>query len=431
MIKKFGKSNKVSISHKSDNNIVIQDSTISNPVICNGDLEMIEMLGKCGRYDMIQKRFIDYLAVTSKTHPLYPAFSAKPDNGLHRLVSTPETEDAFKQFPKRIEGTFHIDYEKYPDMNKFESLWEYAYRTQTSLELETTAYQEYLGDIKDPFPAVEFTDGMITVISPPEFPPAVCATISSGEISIPISLRRRPCMEYGKMVFGGLAENCEFDFEFTTFSDKKRTDFTITKIPGADLLAHLQRERLLVEMSKTKHLTVKVEPDIVMDFPLSNDGLSADIIKIAPYIASYLDSLRIIENHTSCKFDLTIGKISLDDYQTALIMAASLEGKWHRTAARFDNEFRCDYNHISDNISDEREHVIETTECKISLQGQNFSADKYTAVYKEARIDNFAFIQKKRKKRKKKIPIIFKPIEGKDVFYKFCRIEGIHLVTDK
>lgn len=435
MFEKMFSSNKASIARKSNNNIVVQDSVLNNPVFCTGGAEMIRTLGEIGRYDVVQQQVMDILSAASRTHPLYPVFSAKPNNELHKLVSTPETEDAFKQYPKRIKGTFRIDYKKYPHMDKSETPWEYAYRTQTHIELETTAYQEYLGDMKDPFPVTEYADGMVTVIGAPEFPAAVCATISSGEVSIPILLRRRPCMEYGKMVFGSTSEDCGFEFTLTAYKDQERTDFTITKIPGYDLLTQLQRERLIVEMSKTKHLTVAIGQAPLVDASFKENELTADMFMVAPYMVRYLENLMIIEEHTSCKFDLTIGDVFEDDYRTALILAASLEGKWHRIKADFDGEVRCDYDHIPDNFADnssnESETVIEGKVLNISLQGQRFSADKYIIVYKDARINNIASVQKNRNKRKKNILLTFRPIQGKDFFYKFYRFEGIHLLSDE
>lgn len=436
----FGKlfsSNKASIDEKSNNNIIVQDSVLNNPTffISGTESEMIKTLGALGRYDDVQQHVMNMLSAASKTHPLYPVFSAKPNNELHKLVSTPETEDAFKRYPKRIKGTFRVDYKKYPYMNKSETPWEYAYRTQTQIELETTAYQEFLGDIKDPFPITEYADGMVTVISAPEFPAAVCAAITSGEISIPILLRRKPCMEYGKMIFGSTTENCGLDFKLITYKDQKKADFTITKITGCDLLAQLQRERLFVEMSKTKHLTVSIGQLPLVDTSIKEEDLAADMFNVAPYMVKYLESLILIEERTSCKFDLLIEDVLENDYRAALILVASLEGKWCWVKANFDGEVRLNHEHIPDNIFNdapvESEIIIECKAPIFSLQGQLFSADKYTIVYRNARINNIASVRKNKKKRKKNILLTFKPIQGKDFFYKFHLLEGIHLIPNE
>lgn len=434
MFGKFFSKNKASISQKSNNNIIVQDSVINSPVFCTGSSDIIKTLGQVGRYDVIQKQVIEVLAATSKTHPLYPVFSAKPNKDLSRLVSTPETDDAFKQYPKSIKGTFLIDYTKYPYMDKSETPWEYAYRTQTTIELKTTAYQEYLGDIKDPFPITEYEEGMVTVIGAPQFPPAVEATIISGEVSIPISLRRKPCMDYGKMVFGTVSNDCGFDFTLTTYKDIEKTDFTITKSPGCDLFTQLQREKLLLEMSKTQHFTIAVDSSPLVDAYIKEKELTADMFKVAPYMVNYLESLLIIEKHLSCKFDLTIGDVFYDDYRTALILASSLEDKWYKLKTDFDREIRCDYNRIPDNFADDPEpqegFVVEGKELSIALQGLHFSADKYIIVYKDASLNNVASIVKNRKKKRKNILMTFRPVQGKDSFYKFYKFEGIKLLSD-
>jgi hypothetical protein len=90
----------------------------------------------------------------------------------------------------------------------------------------------------------------------PEFPPAVDATIVSGEISIPITIRRKPCMEYGKMMFGTTSNECGFDINIISYKEVKKTDIRITKILGRDLPTQLQREKMLVEIQKTNRINI-------------------------------------------------------------------------------------------------------------------------------------------------------------------------------
>lgn len=434
MFSKLFHKNTASIFSKSNNNIIVQDSVINNPVFCADQSDMIQTLGQMGQYDIIQQQAIKVLAAASKTHPLYPVFSAKPNKDLDRLVSTPETEDAFKQYPKRIKGTFLVDYTKYPYMDKSETPWEYAYRTQTTVELKTTAYQEYLGDIKDPFPVTKYKEGMITVIEAPQFPPAIEATITSGNVSIPILLRRKPCMNYGQMVFGTVPNNCGFNLNLTSYKDIQKTDLTIKKTPGCDLITQLKRERLFLEMSKTQHLTISIGSSSLVDVSFKKSELAADMFKLAPYMVNYLENLLSIEKCLSCKFDLTIGSVFSDDYRTASILASSLENKWHRVKTDFDQEIRCDYNHIPDNIVDSPEPqeliTIVGKVLNITLQGLHFSADKYIIVYKGAKLNNVSSVIKNRKKKKKNILLTFRPSQGNNSFYKFYKIEGIKLLPE-
>ena len=101
----------------------------------------------------------------------------------------------------------------------------------------------------------------------------------------------------------------------------------------------------------------------------------------------------------------------------------------------FDGEVRCDYDRIPENFLDdsssEAEIVVESKSLNISLQGQHFSVDRYIIVYKDARINNLASVQKKREKHKKNILLTFRPIRGKEFFYKFHRFEGIHLLCNE
>ena len=241
MSKKTTQNNTASIAKNSNYNTIIQNS---NVYIGNNTSELFATLGRCGQYSAINQIYTEYISAIKKTHPLYPIFSASPSKTLDKLVSTPETADAFEKFPKIIKGQFRIDYSKYPYMDKSETPWEYAYRTQTKVELETTAYQEYLGDIPDPFPNTEFADGMITIIGYNEFPPAVEACVVSGEISIPILLRRKPCMDFGKMIFGTEPNGSGFEISIVPYKDKVRTDFKITNIQNCDIMSRLQREKL-------------------------------------------------------------------------------------------------------------------------------------------------------------------------------------------
>ena len=195
-------SNNASFAKNSSGNLAIQGNNIYNPVICSSNNELMKMLSNAKQYEAIQAIVKDFLSAAATAHPLQPHFTAKYSSELERLISAPETEEALKKYPKTVKGTYRIDYNQFPYMDRSETPWAYAYRTQTKVELETTSYKEYLGDQEDPFPVTTYSAGMITIIEPPPFPDAVEASISSGESSIPISFRRKPCMEYGQVVFG-------------------------------------------------------------------------------------------------------------------------------------------------------------------------------------------------------------------------------------
>ena len=103
----FGKS-KASIGQNSNHNTIVQNSEINNPIICSNNVEVIRTLGNIKAYDVIQQQMQDLMSVVKKSHPLYPVFSAKYDNQLDSLVSTPETADAFKRYPKKVQSEWTI-----------------------------------------------------------------------------------------------------------------------------------------------------------------------------------------------------------------------------------------------------------------------------------------------------------------------------------
>lgn len=426
---------KAHIGCKSNNNTIIQHSKLQSPVFASSTPDLIKTLGDLGHYDAVEKFALGTLAAVRESHPLYPDFSAKPNEDFSQLISTPETEDAFRKYPKKIKGTYRLDYTKYPHMDRSETPWEYAYRTQTRVELLTTAYQEYLGDTPDPFPEMKYRDGMITIIGAPEFPPAVEATIVSGDISIPIMLRRKPCMKFGTMLFGTESGESGFHFNLTTYKDFVRTDVKIIKIPDCDLRTHFKREQLISAINETKKFSVYIGSSLLVTAGFTESDLKADMFSDAGRLVEYLGNLLTIEDQTGCTFDTTIGDVTLDDFHTAYTLASSLNDKWHCIKMTFDDDIRCHHQNIPAEIAEDAESgtdkIIDGRVLSVSLQGQRFSADRYLILYRDARIDNVNDILKLKKRHKKNIQMIFRPANGKNFFYKYCKFEGIRHISDE
>lgn len=427
----FGKS-KASIGKDSNQNIIVQNSEINNPVICTSSTDMIKILGNLGAYDAVQMQVQDMLLAAKKTHPLYPVFSATYDKELEALVSTPETEDAFKRYPKTIKGTFVRDGTKYPHMGKDEMPWEYAYRTQTTVEMKTTAYQEYLGDKEDPFPTLKYTDGMTMFIGAPEFPPAKDAAISAGEISLPFQLRRRPWLEYNELCFGSVSDECGLEIKIIVFKDIEKIKVTVSKISGVSLEVQLLREKLLESIGQTKQFSIIIDGSQRITYPVNDDELKNTLLSSAKRMVQYYECLLNIERILQCKFDPDIGDVSWNDYKTVLILSDSLEQKWHRFKSDFDSDLRCDYDHIPDDLTDMNYEtsgmaIIGQT-VDIVLHGVKFAADRYIMLYQGARLNNIESVMKNKKKCRKNILMTFRPENGKDHFFKYCRFEGIQVV---
>jgi len=425
--------NKASLGDSAQNNAVFQGNTIGNLVINANSTSVLEIYNDVGRYDLIQSEIKRVVTAAEKMHPLFPDYRAKYDSGLGKLISSPETEKALELYPKSIKGSFRIDYSKYPYMNKNETPWDYAYRTQTQVELDTTSYKEYLGDMEDPFPRRTYADGMITIIKAEEFPQAVEAIIKSGDVSIPVLLRRKPCMEYGKLLIGTVSDGCGMDICIIEETENQDVSLTIKMLPRCSLQTQLNRSKLLIQILETKRASIYIEDVLVLEVEYDDQQLSSGIFENAKRMVQYVENLTKIEQHTLCKFDLSVTSFSNDDYILSFILVASIENKWMKIKMEFDDEVRCDYNDIANevlnDISPTEQFVYEEGGVDIAFQGHSFYAKTYTTVYSNAHINNLKSVKKNVKKKKKSIMITMRPLEGEKEFYKLCKVEGLKLVS--
>lgn len=311
--------------------------------------------------------------------------------------------------------------------------WDYAYRTQTIVEMKTTSYQEYLGDNIDPFPALKYTDGMTMLISAPDFPPAKEAAICSGDISIPFLLRRKPWLEYSELCFGSVSNDCGLDINIVLHKDTEKISFSITKISGIELDIQLQREKLFEAMWQTKQFSLSIDGVKRKPHQIAEDELQKTMFSSAKHMVRYIECLLNIERILQCKFDPDIGNVSWDDYKVALILSDSLEQKWHRFKSAFDNDLRCDYNQLSNDLSDINYKTsglaIIGNSLHITLHGVIFAVEKFFTLYEGAQLNNIKSVIKNKQNRRKNILMTIRPEKGKEYFFKYCRFEGITIAN--
>lgn len=429
----FSKS-KSYIGDNANGNNVFQNNTFNNSTIVTGsNNDMIKILAEADKYDIIQDIISSQLSAVRTIHPLYPDFSAKVDSELNKLVSTPETEEALKKYPKIIKGKWKVDYNKYPYMNKEESPWEYAYRTQTIVELKVESYQEYLGDIKDPYPLMTSDDGAVTVIAPPEFPKAFDAKIHSGDVEIPIQLRRIPCMEYNKVILRNVSSHNILDFEIILDKSNSNIKFNINRTLSDDLNEQLLVEKLLCNISTIKELILIIDGNKQLYGSIKTSDLEKHVFKTSPFFKKYIESLLTIERLTKCHFNPNIKSITNNEYQLAIIMSESLEDRWRLSKKEFD-EIRCNHDRIDNRIIEQAESINQlnsiSDSVSVHLQGIDFLIEKYISVYKNVRINNSNSVEKNIKRKKKNILITLKPNDDRKTFYNYERFEGISLKND-
>lgn len=419
------------IGNKSNGNIVIQNSNINMNA---GMKDIFDLCAQNGQYDMINSSIQSINTSGKSTHPLYPYYSATYHRELGKLVSTPETEDAMIKYPKIIKGKYEIDKKKYPQMHEDESFLEYAYRTQTCVELNTIEYQEFLGDEIDAFPITKFHQGMKTVIGPPSFPKEQDAILISDNIAIPIKIRRKPCMEYGKVVIGNVSSGHGFDININIYeqmnNDKLKMTFTITKIVDANLLIQLRCENFLDAIYRTKNIKILINNKEFINASLNKD-VEGGIFKSAATVVKYIERLLFIEGKIGCSFSTKIEEITSRDLFVLQVIENSLKNIVLREHAEKKN-IEIDFDDISDEVLRDDNVECKFTgmleKCEFELQGVVFRAEKYIVWFENFRITNKKRLIKEKALDKKIAQVELRSKKDKDTFSIYHKLEGIEVV---
>lgn len=419
-----------------NNNYLIQNSSVYADTVILGtsSAETVGLLSDFGKYESIQQMFSQMLAAANQRHPLAPEFGVTYSEELNRLISVPKTSDAYDKHPMRIQGTFSFHKKDFPGIGDQETPWDYAYRTQTSITLDTKSFQEYLGDIPNPYPALTYSDGMKTIISPPEFPPPVEVSIQSGNISIPFYLRRIPCTEYGVIKFGSTSTGHGFSITIEKHDTLINSKFNLTKTTDGTLTALLQRERLILKMIETRQVSIILGNKTLLNCAIQPERLDENFYTAASYLEKYYSYLLDIQNLVGCQFDSVIDGDFTSQFKIAFLLKNSLENRWIRFDSDFDNQIRCDYENITndvfvgadedaDNLAYLQRHV------EFDLQGCHFEAEAFHIRYVGARINNLPTVRKYVKKKRAGILITIRPKKGRDSFEKHMMLSGINYIS--
>lgn len=273
---------------------------------------------------------------------------------------------------------------------------------------------------------------MKTIISPPSFPDAVEASITSGNITIPILLRRVPCMEFNLIKFGNEGRSGGLDILITVNEAKKESTFSITRINDVVLSDHLRREELILNMAQTHSIRIEIGTQTILESRIADKDLGSSIFNTAPLLSQYIKNLLLIEKHTGCSFETDIKEINVDEYNAVQMLALSLENKWFITKGKYDI-IRADCDHIDETVlddSDEHLYSSEAGEATIMVQGRVFKIKKTKAVFKNARISNLGKVKRSIQKGRKNIKIEIKPNNQEQTYTKYVILENISISTD-
>lgn len=414
--------NVAKIGNYSNDNIVIQDLKYNNNYYVSDSsmCAVANVLAGAGQYEAINAIFQKSMQDISRLHPLNPWYGTKvvQMGTFQKLVSTPLLKDANKKFPKNFKSTVEFCPNDYPGYNEKETFWEYAYRTQRSIILDTKTYKEYLGDYEDPFPVLEYKDGMKLKVMPPEFPQATAVVMRAGLIKYNTKLRRIACDDYGIIkLTNECDESCPLGVVFTVDMNKTRMSMKRNKTDSLEKL--IERERLIKSILENQILAVTVgERPLLRLEDIDIKDLEQDFFQLADTNLKLYNSMKIIEGYFGVVFDIQ-QDITGQDYHHAVLLATSLKRKWQfvKNDSRF--QVSADYDKIKfdmdDKVEENAPYIYENYNYEWNILGIHFEADAlYTSIH-NSRISNIKTVVKKIEQKKEDIDIVFNPLKGKKI----------------
>lgn len=412
------------IGNYSNDNVVIQGVEYNNNIYVaeNSLCASAKVLADFGHYDSINAIFQKSMQEISQLHPLKPWYGTKvvQMGMLQKLVSTPLLDDANKLFPKNIKSTVQFCPSDYPGYNTKESPWEYAYRTQREVVLDTKTYKEYLGEYEDPFPVTDYKDGMKLKILPPEFPDASEVVLRAGLTSYSTKLRRVACDDYGIIK---LTNECDASSPlgviFILDENNKKTRVSMKRNKTTSLEKLIIIEQLVKSILENQLLAVTMnDRPLMMLEKIDLKELEQDFFKLAETNLKLYSSLKFIEGYFGIRFDLS-QEITDQDYYYAVLLSASLKRRWQfiKNESKFRVSTESDKIEIDfdEEIEENTPYIYQRFDCQWNILGIGFKADSLFTSIHNSKIVNIKTVNKKIKEKQERVDIIFAPIKGKRI----------------
>ena len=127
-------------------NIEKQENNITNNNITNKQVNLIVTGGDFTEVALSHNLFPDYIVATKKMH-----------NGKYTLVSKPTSEEALKKYPYNFKSSFRVIDERYKNIKDPDLLLDMIQYADSPVEVEITKFEQYLGNVIDPYPNPEFS----------------------------------------------------------------------------------------------------------------------------------------------------------------------------------------------------------------------------------------------------------------------------------
>lgn len=416
--------NVAKIGNYSNDNVIIQGLEYNNIIYVpeNGLCAAANVLADFGHYDSINAIFQKSMQEISQLHPLKPWYGTKvmQMGMLQKLVSTPLLNDANKLFPKNIKSTVQFCPSDYPGYNVNESPWEYAYRTQREVVLDTKTYKEYLGEYEDPFPVVDYKNGMKLKIMPPEFPEASDVVLRAGLTSYSTKLRRVACDDYGIIKLTNECDtSCPLGVVFLIDENNNKTRVSMQRNKSTSLEKLISIEQLIKSIFENHVLVVTIGKNPLMMLEnIDLKELEQDFFKLAETNLKLYNSLKFIEGYFGIRFDIS-QEITDQDYYHAVLLSTSLKRKWQfiKNESTFRVSAECEKIEINfdEKIEETAPYIYQKFYYQWNILGICFKADSLCKSIHNSKISNIKTVIKKMKEKQERVDIVFAPIKGKKI----------------
>ncbi len=106
------------------------------------------------------------------SHSLFPYFTvdiAKMNDGKYRLMSKPTRKESIVKYPLNFKGSFTILDERYKDIKDKQKMMDIIQFSDTPIEVKLNKFEQYLGNVLDPYPNPELSpmqEGVKSYIMP-------------------------------------------------------------------------------------------------------------------------------------------------------------------------------------------------------------------------------------------------------------------------
>lgn len=263
------------------------------------------------------------------SHSLFPYFTvdfAKMNDGKYRLMSKPTKKESVVKYPLNFKGSFTILDDRYKDIKDKQKMMDIIQFSDTPVEIKLNKFEQYLGDVLDPYPNPELSpmqEGVRSYIMPKkrELPKIkwnvdICFNDSKFKLT-GIQLKLVKQLSSNTFLFNNYHQNLkpvalelklEINDEYVTYNLKYKINET--RINDCKTVFTFNTFVLNL-LTKSYYMYERCEKKIIM-FGECNGNVSQEEIESLQYYINIIEKILEIEKYFNITFNIP-NEISKDD----------------------------------------------------------------------------------------------------------------------